>query len=156
MKSNRKRARRRENALRVWSYDQACQALPYVTSVMTSVREHWIEAHTHDRRARELAALPGRPDRKRILAETDEADQAREARGQFEEAADELHGLDIFCIDPLRGEGVIPFVHKEQLAWFLYDLFAPDTLRYWRYHNDPLDSRRPIDEALSDETTQVA
>ncbi len=156
MNRNRKGAKRKENTLRVWSYDEACRVLPYVTSLMGSVREHWIDAQAHDQRARKLAALPGRPDRRRILSEKEESEAAREARERFDAAIEELHGLDIFCIDPLRGEGVIPFVHKEQLAWFLYDLFAPETLHSWRYHSDPLEARRPIAEVLADEPTRVA
>lgn len=156
MNRNRKGTKRKETSLRVWTYDEACHVLPYVTSLMGSVREHWIDALTHDQRARQLAKLPGRPDRKRILAEKDEAEEARDARERFDEAIEELHGLDVFCIDPLRGEGVIPFVHKEQLAWFIYDLFVPETLLYWRYHNDPLDARRPVAEVLENEPTQVA
>lgn len=158
MNRNRKSARRQENTLRVWSYDEACKALPFVTSVMGSLREHWIDVQTHGQRAGRLSALPGRPDRTRILAQQDETDRAHEAEERFNTAATELHDLDIFCTDPLRGEGVIPFVLNEQLAWFVYDLFAPETLHFWRYHNDPLDTRRPIAEALaaSDETPKVA
>jgi hypothetical protein len=146
MNRNRKGAKRRSQTLRVWTYDEARSALPYLTSVMGSLREHWTAAQAHDRRAKRLADRPGRPDRTRLLALQDETTLAAAAKQQFDEEADELHRLDIFCIDPLRGEGVIPFVQHEQLAWFLYDLFDPDALRFWRYHNDPLDKRRAIAE----------
>lgn len=158
MNRNRKGAKRRGNALRVWSYDAACHALPYVTSVMGSLREHWLDAQAHDRRARQLADLPGRPDRGRLLAQQEANARSREAQERFDLTAQELHDLDIFCIDPLRGEGAIPFVHDEQLAWFIYDLFAPNTLLAWRYHTDSLDIRRPIAETLAgpDEAPRVA
>ena len=71
-----------------------------------------------------------------------------EARDRYREAEEELHRLDVYCLDPIRGEGVIPFAHAEQLAWFLFDLFDSPPIRFWRYHSDPLDVRRPIEEAL--------
>jgi len=148
MNRNRKRAKRQANALRVWTYDDARAVLPYVTSVMGSLREHWIAAQGHDRRARRLAARAGRATRDRLIAEKLESDEARAAKDRFDSAVQELHDLDIFCIDPIRGEAVIPFVQSDQLAWFLYDLLEPEDLRHWRLHNDPLDTRRPIAEAL--------
>lgn len=158
MNRNRKGTRRRPQAIRVWTYAQARKALPYVTSVMESLREHWLAAQGHDRRAQQLAKLPGRPDRQRLLALQEAQNEAHAARERFEASAEELHRLDIFCTDPIRGEGVIPFVHREQLAWFVYDLFAPEPLLAWRYHNDDLETRRPIAEALEDagEPPQVA
>lgn len=146
MNRNRKGPQRRSQTLRVWTYDEAVHALPYVTSLMSSLRESWTTAQAHDRRARRLTEQPGRPDRDRILAEKDETELANAAKERFNDVADELHRLDIFCIDPLRGEGVIPFVHNDQLAWFIYDLFAPETLAHWRFHEDPLDQRRPVAE----------
>src|SRR5262249_21698047 len=132
MKSNHKRTKQRANSLRVWMYAEARSVLPYITSVMGSLREHWLAAQGHDQRARRLGNLPGRPDRKRLLATQDETTAANVAKERFEIAAAELHELDVFCTDPIRGEAVIPFVHNDQLAWFIYDLFAPDDLRTWR------------------------
>jgi hypothetical protein len=123
---------------------------------MSSLREHWLAAKGHDQRAGRLADLPGRPDRQRLLAAKDESDAAGAAKERFETAAGELHELDVYCTDPVRGEAVIPFVHNDQLAWFVYDLFAPDDLRSWRYHADPIDTRRPIAEALADDAPRVA
>jgi hypothetical protein len=154
MNRKRKGTKRSPSTIRVWTYDQACQALPYVTSVMTSLRDHWIAAQGHDRKARQLAGRPGRANRVRLLAQAEEGRAAREAHDRFQKDQDELFALDVYCLDPIRGEAVIPFIHDNQLAWFLYDLFAPDTLQYWRYHNDPLDARRPTAELQ--ETPQVA
>jgi hypothetical protein len=123
---------------------------------MSSLREHWLATQGHDRRARQLASLPGRPDRNRLLAEQAETDAARTAKERFEAAAEELHELDIFCTDPIRGEAVIPFVHDDQLAWFIFDLFAPDDIHTWRFHTDPIDTRRPIAEALEGDAPRIA
>jgi hypothetical protein len=156
MKRNQKRTKRRSNSLRVWTYAEARTVLPFVTSVMGSLREHWLAAQGHDQRARRLADLPGRPTRDRLLAAKDETDATAAAKERFETAASELHDLDVFCTDPIRGEAVIPFVHNDQLAWFVYDLFAPDDFRFWRYHTDPIDTRRPIAEALENDAPRVA
>jgi hypothetical protein len=115
---------------------------------MGSLREHWIEAQNRDRESHRLAALPGRPDRTRLLALEDATHQASEAIEAFRDAQEELNELDVFCTDPVRGEGVIPFVFENELAWFIYERFDPDPLRFWRRHTDPLDTRRPIAEAL--------
>ena len=50
----------------------------------------------------------------------------------------------ITCLDPIKGQALFPFVHKKRLAWFLFDLFETDPLRFWRYQDDPEDVRRPI------------
>ena len=46
--------------------------------------------------------------------------------------------------NPTRGQALIPFVHQEQLAWYIFDLFDPKLFRFWRYQTDPEDTRRPI------------
>ncbi len=155
MNRKRKEARRKTSSVRVWGHDEARRALPYITSVMRSLREHWIDAQNHDRAAHVLAAQHGRPDRERLIAEAEETRFAREAQDRFADDMEELVALDIYCTDPIRGEGVIPFVHEQKLAWYLYDLFAPDDLPHWRYHSDTADIQRPIAE-LAEETPRVA
>jgi hypothetical protein len=38
----------------------------------------------------------------------------------------------------------VPFVHDEQLAWYIFDLFDAPAFRFWRFQSDPEDTRRPI------------
>jgi hypothetical protein len=117
---------------------------------MRSLREHSLEAQQLRLRARRLTERPGRPDRAGILAHTAVADAAREAEERFHEALDELHTLDIYCLNPGAGLALIPFAREERLAWFVFDLFDPsDPIRFWRYHQDSLETRRPIAEALT-------
>jgi hypothetical protein len=52
--------------------------------------------------------------------------------------------LDIYSLDPLKGIALIPTVHDQRLAWFVYDLFDAEDIRFWRYHDDALEARRPI------------
>ena len=144
MKRKHKGTRERRQTIPVWTYEQARGALPYLSSIMRSLREHRIEALQQDRFARKLARQPGRPDRHRIIADQEAKDEAERAAGRFKGTLEELHSLGVYCLDPVRGEAAIPFVQEEQLAWFLFDLFEPDPLRFWRFHSDPLDMRRPV------------
>jgi len=149
MKRYRNGTKRRPQTIRAWTYDQARKALPYFTAVMSSLREHQLEAQARDRQVHLLAQRPGRPDRTAILAQANAAQEARMAERRAHESLEELYAIDVFCLDPIRGEAIIPFVHDNQLAWFLYDLFDDEPIRCWRYHTDPLDARRPLAEALT-------
>lgn len=147
MKGNRKAARRQVETVRAWSADEAHKALPYITSVMRSLREHWLESVSRANKAKEIDARPGRPKRDEIIEHEEALRESREARGRFEEAEGELNAIDVFCIDPVRGEAIIPFAKGEELAWYVYDLFEPEALHYWRRHEDTLDTRRPLENA---------
>jgi hypothetical protein len=146
MKRNQNEAKRRRQTLRVWSLAQAQAALPYIGSVMRSLREHRLEAQAQQSRAEKLARRPGRPDRSTIIALEDSKAAAAKAQDAFETALHELHSLDIYCLDPNQALALIPFVHDKQLAWYVYDLFDAEPLRFWRFHSDPLETRRPLAE----------
>ena len=70
--------------------------------------------------------------------------QALLAEGRYEDAADELQELDVYSLDPIQGTALIPFVHKDELAWYLFDLFDSRPLSFWLFQSDPEDTRRPI------------
>jgi hypothetical protein len=146
MSRKQKGSRESRQPIQVWSHEQAKALLPYVASIVTSLREHKLAAMQHDLTARRLAARPGRPDRDALLAHQEAVEEARRADERFEQALDELHALDVHCLDPLAGQALIPFVHDDQLAWYVFDLFDSTPLRSWRYHSDPLEKRRPLDE----------
>jgi hypothetical protein len=150
MKRKNKRSKRRKEVIRVWTYPQAQKALPYIGSVMRSLREHWLEAQQHDARAMKIDRQPGRPDRQAILDREMAAEESRRAKDRFNEAYHELQQIEVYCLDPNQGVGVIPFVHDDKLAWLIYDLFDGEPLQHWRYHDDPLDLRRPISDALNE------
>jgi hypothetical protein len=149
MNRNRHGARRRRQRIRLWDYDEARGAVPYVASVMTSIREHWLEAVGHDLRMRRVTKKPGRPDRERLIAHAEALEGGRQASEKLQSALEELQALDIYCVDPVQGEALIPFKHSNQLAWFVYNQFERDPLRFWRYHDDPLETRRPLAEAFT-------
>jgi hypothetical protein len=147
VKRNRNGSRKRQETIQVWTYDQARRVLPYIASIMRSLREHRLEAQQEDRIVRRLANQTGRPDRTAILAHAQAEQAAREAKDRFHEALDELHTLDVYCLDPVAGLALIPFAVENRLAWFVFDLFdVDDPIRFWRYHQDPLETRRPIAE----------
>ena len=150
MKRNHNREKKGQRVIQVWNYSQATAALPYLASVMGSVRECRLESVRLKLEARKLASAPGRPDRSRIIAQEEAAHEGQRAEQRYHEALQELHALDVYCLHPIGGQALIPFVHDERLAWFVFDLFDPGRLRSWRYHTDPLDRRRPIAEALDD------
>jgi hypothetical protein len=147
MNGNRKTSKRKKETIQPWTYEQALGVLPYLGSVVRSLREHRLEAVIRHREAKAIAGRPGRADRATIIAQEDAAKAARAADEQFEAALEELHQLDIYCLDPIRGEALVPFVHDNQLAWYIYDVFDEEPFRFWRYHSDPLEARRPIADA---------
>jgi hypothetical protein len=130
--------------LRVWTYEEAQAAIPYITSVLRSIREHALTSLAYTRAAKRLADRPGRPDRAAIIAHQEAQDGVHRSDESFQEALGELQDLDIYCLDPLQGQALIPFAHDEQLAWYIFDLFDVPPLRFWRFQSDPEDTRRPI------------
>lgn len=147
MNRNRHEAKARPKTLRIWTYAEAKAAVPYLASVVRSLREHWLEMQHQQAMLRKLEAEPGRPERQAMIAQQEMRRESEQAASRFEDALAELQSLDVYCLDPNRGEALIPFVHGDQLAWFVYDLFEPEPLSTWRYHSDPFDMRRPISEA---------
>jgi hypothetical protein len=149
MRSNPKETKRRKRTIRVWTYDEATAAVPYIAAVVRSLREHWLDAASKRQLAAHLDARPGRPDRAMLIAKAEALKDAREAEDRYFDARNELSALDIFCIEPARGEALVAFVYENKLAWFVFDLFDPKPFRFWRYHEDPLDTRRPIVDVIA-------
>ena len=143
MKRN-KGAKQSRDTLQVWSLNQARAAIPYLTSVLRSMREHALVALAASHQAKCLARKPGRPSRAELIACQEAEGEARQAEARFQEAASELEELDVFTLDAVRGQALIPFVQEEQLAWYIFDLFDNKPFRFWRFQSDPEDMRRPI------------
>jgi hypothetical protein len=143
MKRN-KGAKQSRDTLQVWSLNQARGAIPYLSSVLRSMREHVLQALAASHKARRLAGKPGRTTRQDLIAQHEAEREARQADARFQECAGELEELDVFTLDPVRGQALIPFVQDEQLAWYIFDLFDNKPFRFWRFQSDPEDTRRPI------------
>ena len=129
----------------LWTCAQVEKASPYLASMLRSLRESLLDAKQHSLAAERLERRPGRPNRASRIAHAEAIRDASRARDGLREGIEELQSLGINCLDPLRGEALVPFINAEHLAWFIYDLFAEEPVRHWRFHTDPLEMRRPIE-----------
>jgi hypothetical protein len=144
VKRQPKGAKERSQTIQVWTYEQAQAATPYLASILRSLREHALEALQHYHRAKRIANRSGRPSRSVIIAQHEAEKEARQADERFREALDELQDMDIYTLDPIQGQALVPFVHNDQLAWYIFDLFDSQPFRFWRFQSDPEDTRRPV------------
>ncbi len=143
-RNSKKKARANAIRLRTWTHAQAAAARPYLASVVRSVREDFLEAIRGYNRVKDLADREGRPNRDAIIALEDARREFDESRTRFEAAEHELNRLDVYVLDPVQGLALVPFVQDEKLAWFIFDLFDPEPLRFWRFQEDSLETRRPV------------
>jgi len=149
MKRRNKKKERALRTIRLWTLPEAEKALPYLHSITGSLREHWLEALNQREILRQLTSKAGRPDREAILAQQAAELSQSDAEDRFGDALKELMKIDVYLLDPVQGLAFIPFNKDDELAWLVYDLFEQDGLKTWRYHKDPMETRRPISEALT-------
>jgi len=150
MKRNRKKKEKNFKVIKLWTYPQASKALPYLRSVATSLREHWLEAQSKRADVNRMDRRKGRPDVATLMARADADNGKATAEDHFSEALNELMGIDVYLLDPVQGVAFIPFKKDENLAWFVFELFDEEGLKTWRFHEDPIETRRPIAEVLGD------
>lgn len=144
----RKRERTKEmRVMHLWSWDEVAKAIPYLRSVIGSLREHWVDVLNGQRRIEKADAKHGRAKTQEILAKQGLQDDHERAQSKFEDALQELNQLDVFLLDPIRGLALIPFRKGDDLAWYVFDHFATRGVIGWRLHNDPIDECRPLETA---------
>lgn len=134
------------DTLRLWTYSETVKAVPYLRAVVRSLREHWLEMQRTQLQLLRMDARPGRPERQALVLREEIARECEQAQGDFEDALRDLHDLSVYCLDPAQGVALIPFAQGENLSWFVFDLFATQGVESWRFHSDPLDMRRPLEE----------
>ena len=134
----------------LWTRARAEKATPYIASMLRSLRDSLLTAKQHSFTAHRLATRPGRPNRAALIAHAEALEESRLACDAVDDGEEELRALGINCLDPISGEALVPFATRERFAWFIYDLFAEQPLQYWRYHTDPPETRRPIEEIQDD------
>jgi hypothetical protein len=144
MKRNPKSAKAKAEAIQVWTLTQAESAVPYISSIVRSLREHALDVHRLKLTLGKLNQLSGRPKRDTLIAEQEMKQDLSRAEQEFQDAADELQALDVYTLDPIRGQALVPFVHDEQLAWYIFDVYDANPFRFWRFQSDPEETRRPI------------
>jgi hypothetical protein len=143
MERRRRTKSRAQRVIRLWTRVEAVRALPYLRSLTKSLRDHWLAVQSHQVDIRRMDKI-GRPTRQQIIAREEAQNDLTRAEDQFNEALAELMQMDVFLLDPVQGHALIPFQQGEDLAWYVFDLFDEQGLPSWRYHKDPLDTRRPI------------
>ena len=134
---------------RLWTQDQARSAAPYLASVLRSVREHSLEIRSAERILARMTNRPGRPDRTALIAQEETRRGLEVQRRQLSDAAHELEAIGCIPLDAVQGLVLLPFNHEDRLAWYVFDLFDPNPLRWWRFSEDPEDYRRPLTPAQS-------
>src|SRR5215469_10419509 len=87
-------------AQRLWTYEAALSAVPYLRAVVRSLREHWLHVRSARRQIRRLDSRPGRPDRQALIWRAAAVQELDHADTHLEETLDELKAIDVFCLDP--------------------------------------------------------
>ena len=113
MKRQNKKNKQTQRRIHLWTFAQAQAAVPFVRSIVQSLRDTWLDSLIHHQRLERLDAKPGRPDRATLTGQQDERQAADRAQQQFANTLEELEDLDVFCVDPLGGLAVIPFRQHE-------------------------------------------
>jgi hypothetical protein len=115
------------------------------------LRERWLHLQSVRRQIERLDSHPGRPDRQTLIRQTLAVKELDQAHIELEETFDELKAIDVYCLDPAQGLALIPFGKADELAWYVFDLFSPQGLEAWRFHGDPLEMRRPLEQNAGSE-----
>jgi len=130
-------------ALLLWDRNDAIKAIPYLHSVIGSLREHWLEIRIAQRQLDRLADRPAT--RQHLIEQGARRNELDRAQRRFDDALDELHQVDAYLVDPVCGMAFLPSRMGDDLAWYVFDQFTPSGLIGWRYHDDPIDVCRPLD-----------
>jgi hypothetical protein len=130
----------------LWSFAGARKAVPYLRSLVGSLRDDWLDLRQRQEVIARLEARPGRTDRDLLILLEDSRRDLQRAQAKLEETVTEMVGISVYGIDPAAGLAVVPFFHEGTLAWLVYDLFDPQGLVGWRLHSDPLETRRLLSE----------
>ena len=141
--------RRRERSqpmqvLHLWSWREVVKAVPYLRSVITSVREHYLELLAAQRRLDRDAKHKAPSKRQQLLDAARHAEEGQRAQVKFDDALEEINRVDVYLVDPVEGRALAPFRKEDDLAWYVFDQFAPPGIIGWRYHTDPIEECRPL------------
>ena len=129
---------------RRWTFEEAQTAVPYFSSVACSLREHFLEILAKRRELQTFAERSGRRDRKALIEEQEARRDLHKAEQDCQDVLDELTELKVLPLDPVQGTVLVPFVHDDRPAWYVFDLFDSQPIRSWRYQSDPDETRRPL------------
>ena len=132
--------------LKVYSYDEATQMVPLLRSIVASVRDYWIEWQQNRRRLELLEKNTTLSKRQMLLEHGSLTENDRRLESQFFDSLEELNKFDVYLYDPVQGSAMIPMRQKDELAWIVFEAFDEAGLSGWRFHNDPLEERRSLED----------
>ncbi len=144
-------SKRPDQKVKFWTYTEAMKALPYVQSILRSMREHVLQANQSDAQARRLANRPGRPTRSDLIALQGYQREAELARDRYHTDLEELLELGVGCLDPIGGQALFPFIYDDQVAWYVYSIFEGGPIQWWRFDSDATETRRVVFSSLRSE-----
>jgi hypothetical protein len=148
----RKARSKRMQITQLWARSDAVKAIPYLRSIIASLRENYLEVLNAERRLDLANQKQSAPKRQQILDRETHEDDARRARAKFNDGLEELSRIGVFLLEPVHGIALIPFRKGDDLAWYVFDQFAVSGLIGWRTHSDPIDECRPM-TSLDDAAT---
>jgi hypothetical protein len=129
---------------RLWTLEEAQAAIPYISSVARSLREHYLEILAKCREVQRLTERHGRPDRKALIEEQQARRDLEKAEQDYQDALEELIKLNVHPHDPGQGMALVASIQDSQLAWYVFDLFDSQPIHSWRYQSDPDETRRAL------------
>src|SRR5882672_1924618 len=99
MRKQRKQKNASEITLRLWTYPEAQKVVPYLRTVVRSLRDNWLEIAQARRQMRRLDAKPGRPDRHSLILKEEATHDVARAEAKLEETLGEMSALSAYCLD---------------------------------------------------------
>lgn len=128
---------------RLWTYTEALAVVPYLSSILRSLREAEVEIRIWQERLFQLKERPGRPDRQLLLDLQLAENELQRAQEASEDAEQDMTRLGIFPLNAIQGTALVPFEQESELAWYIFDLFETPPLAFWRFQHDSDETRRP-------------
>jgi Uncharacterized conserved protein (DUF2203) len=130
MTSNSRPTDRRNRWPGIWTYAEARAVLPYVASIMGSLREHRLDLLRHRLSSHRLATKPGRPTLDTLLDREEAAREEGRAGAEYEKTLAELEWLGIRCLDSAAGLAIFTVYESGYLREYVFDLFDSQPLRF--------------------------
>jgi len=134
----------RMQVMHLWDWSEVTKAVPYLRSVVGSLREHWLEVLNAQRQLDRSAKPKAPAKRQQLLEKQTRQDERRRAQAKFDDALEELNHVGVFLLDPVKGLALIPFRKEDERAWYVFDHFASRGLIGWRHDNDAIEACRPL------------
>jgi uncharacterized protein DUF2203 len=97
---------------RLWTFEEAQAAVPYLSSVARSLREHYLECLAKRRDVQRFTERHGRPDRKALIEEQEARRDLQKVEQDYQDALEELSELSVHPLDPGQGMALVPFLTR--------------------------------------------